>query len=412
MSIPARSACLMNTIPHSGKNLQSAEDRSGRVGRRSNVYDMVTNSFSEIYHSLSKLCRGYPMRKESLTFLKKLLSTPSPSGFESKIQKVCKSYVSPFVDEVYKDVHGNQYAVRNPKGKLRVMLAGHVDEIALMVNHIDAKGFLGFLAIGGVDASVLDGQRVLVHTDKGDVVGVIGRRAIHLTDVKDRGKPLEMHRLWIDIGAKNKKDAERSVSIGDPATIDVGYIELKNGRVVARAMDDRIGAFVVLEAMRLIAKRKIDCAVFCVTTVQEEIGLRGATTSAYGCDPHVGIAVDVSHATDHPDCDSKRYGEFELDKGPILHRGPNMNPKLAKQLVDMAKKKRIPYQMEGAPRGTGTDANAMQLSRGGVATGLVGVPNRYMHSPVEMVSLKDAENCAKLLSEWICTLKPSMNYIP
>jgi len=352
------------------------------------------------------------MRKESLTYLKKLLSTPSPSGFESKIQKVVKSYVSPYVDEVYKDVHGNQYAVRNPKGKLRVMLAGHVDEIALMVNHIDNDGFLGFLPIGGIDPSVLDGQRVQVHTEKGDVTGVIGRRAIHLTDAADRGKPMKIHQLWIDIGATSKKDAEKSVAIGDPATIDVGYIELNNGRVVARAMDDRIGAFVITEAMRLIAKKKIDCAVYCVTTVQEEIGLRGATTSAFDCNPDVGIAVDVSHATDHPDVDSKRYGHFELDGGPILHRGPNMNPILAKQLVNVAKKKKMPYQMEAAPRGTGTDANAMQLSRGGVATALIGVPNRYMHSPVEMVSLKDAEQCAQLIADWIVSLKSTIKYIP
>ncbi len=352
------------------------------------------------------------MRKESLHFLKQLLTTPSPSGFESNIQAVCKEYVAPFVDDVYKDVHGNQYAVRNPDGELRVMLAGHVDEIALMVNHIDSDGFLGFLAIGGIDPSVLDGQRVDIHTDKGDVPGVIGRRAIHLTDVADRGKPMKLHQLWLDIGAKNKKEAQKLVSIGDPATISGGVLELSNGRFVARAMDDRIGAFVILEAMRLIARRKIDCAVYCVTTVQEEVGLRGATTSAYACDPHVGIAVDVSHATDHPDCDSKRYGHFELDGGPILHRGPNMNPVLAKQLVKVVKKHKIPYQMEGAPRGTGTDANAMQLSRGGTATALIGVPNRYMHSPVEMISLKDAELCSKVIAEWICTASPKMNFIP
>ena len=352
------------------------------------------------------------MRKESLAFLKKLLSTPSPSGYESNIQKVCKTYARPFVDKVYKDVHGNQYALRNPKAKLRVMLAGHVDEIALIVNHIDANGFLGFQAIGGVDPSVLDGQRVVVHTGKGDVPGVIGRRAIHLMDEKERGSALPMYKLWIDIGATDKKGAEKMVAIGDPATIDVGYLELANGRVVARAMDDRIGAFICVEAMRLIANKKIDCAVYCVTTVQEEIGLRGATTSAYECDPHVGVAVDVAHATDHPECDSKRFGDFKLDGGPILHRGPNMNPVVAKQLVDTAKKSKIPYQMMAAPRGTGTDANAMQLSRGGTATALIGVPNRYMHSPVEMVTLKDAENCAKLLADWICSLKANMNFIP
>jgi endoglucanase len=352
------------------------------------------------------------MRKESLAFLKNLLSTASPSGSEERIQEVCKRYAKPYVDQIYKDVHGNQYHVRNPKGKLRVMLAGHVDEIALMINHIDDKGFLGFQAIGGIDASVLDGQRVQVQTESGPVAGVVGRRAIHLTDPEDRGKPLKLHELWIDIGAKNKKDAEKAVSIGDPATIDADYVELRNGRVVARAMDDRIGAFVCLEAMRHLSGRKVNCAVYCVTTVQEEVGLRGATTSAYGCEPRVGVAVDVGHATDHPNCDRKRFGSFTLDGGPILHRGPNINPVVAKGLIDTAKKKKIPYQVEAAPRATGTDANAMQLSRGGVATGLISVPNRYMHSPVEMISLKDAEHAAVLLAEWICTLKPGMSFIP
>lgn len=352
------------------------------------------------------------MRKESFSFLKKLLSTPSPSGFESKIQKVCKEYVSPYVDEVYKDVHGNQIHVKNPGADLRVMLAGHVDEIALMINHVDGDGFLGFVAIGGVDASVLDGQRIRIHTEKGGVLGVIGRRAIHLTDAKDRGKPMAMHQMWIDIGAKNKKEAQRAVAIGDPATVDVGHVELRNSRIAARALDDRIGAFVILEAMRLVSKRKLNCAVYCVTTVQEEIGLRGATTSAYACDPHAGIAVDVAHATDHPDCNRKRFGSFELDGGPILARGPNINPKIARQLVDAAKRRRIAYQMEAAPRATGNDANAMQLSRGGVATGTVGIPTRYMHSPVEMVSLRDAERCAQLVAEWLCGLKANASFVP
>jgi endoglucanase len=352
------------------------------------------------------------MRKQSLDFLKTLLSTPSPSGFEERIQAVCKSYAKPFVDKIYKDVHGNQYHVRNPEGKLRVMLAGHVDEIALMINHVDDKGFFGFQAIGGIDPSVLDGQRVVIHGEKGPVPGVIGRRAVHLTDTEERGKPLQLHQLWIDIGAKNKKEAQKAVAIGDPATIDAGYLELMNNRAVARAMDDRIGAFVILETMRLLEQHKTHCAVFCVTTVQEEIGLRGATTSAYGCNPHVGVAVDVGHATDHPNCDSKRYGAQSLDAGPILHRGANINPVVAKGLIDVAKKKKIPYQMEAAPRGTGTDANAMQLSRGGVATGLISIPNRYMHSPVEMVSLKDVTHASELLAEWICTLRPDADFIP
>ncbi|MBI4559976.1 MAG: M42 family metallopeptidase [Candidatus Hydrogenedentes bacterium] len=352
------------------------------------------------------------MRNESLDFLKKLVTTPSPSGFEADIQKLCREYVLPHVDKVYKDVHGNQYAVRNPEAKVRVMLAGHVDEIALMVNHIDDKGFIGFVAIGGIDTAILGGQRVHIHNEKGIVPGVIGRKAVHLTEPDDRNKPLKMHQMWIDIGAKDKKDADKVVAIGDPITIDVGFVHLRDNKVVARAFDDRIGAFVILEAMRLLAKRKLNCTVFCVTTVQEEVGLRGATTSSYGCDPHVGLAVDVGFATDHPDGEARKHGEGKINGGPILHRGPNINPVLGEMLVRTAKKHRIPYQMAAAPRGTGTDANVMQLSRSGVATALLSIPNRYMHSPVELISLKDVEYASQLIVEWLCELKPGMSFIP
>jgi tetrahedral aminopeptidase len=352
------------------------------------------------------------MRKESLTFLKSLVTTPSPSGFEAEAQKVCKAYAKPFADKIYKDVHGNQYHVKNPDAEMRVMLAGHIDEIGLMVNHIDDKGFIRFASVGGVDPAVLGGQRIVIHSDKGPVNGVIGRKAIHLTDPADRGKAVKMHEMWVDIGAKDKKDAQKVVAIGDPATIDVGFVELRDNKVVARGFDDRIGAFIVIEALRLIGKRALKCAVYAVTTVQEEIGLRGAITSAYGVNPHVGIAVDVGFATDYPGGGAERFGEGFINKGPILHRGPNINPVVEKQLVATAKKKKLPYQMSAEPRGTGTDANAIQLSRGGVAAGLISIPNRYMHSPVEVISLTDAENAAKLIAEWLCTLKPGMNFIP
>ena len=352
------------------------------------------------------------MRKESLDFLKRLLKTPSPSGFEQQIQKVCKTYAADFADEIYKDVHGNQYHVINKKAKIRIMLAGHVDEIALMVNTIDDNGFLGFVPIGGVDSAVLGGQRVVIHGEKGSVPGVIGRKAIHLTPANDRNKALEMHQMWIDIGAKDKKEAERKVAISDPVTIDAGYQELMNDKIVARALDDRIGAFVILEALRLLKRRKINVAVYCVTTVQEEIGLRGATTSAYGCNPHAGLAVDVAWATDHPRGEGSRYGHTALGSGPIISRGANINPVVHKGIVAAAKKAKIPIQPFAAPRGTGTDGNAMQLSRGGVATAIVGIPNRYMHTPVEMVSTKDVENASKLIAEWIAALKPNANFIP
>jgi endoglucanase len=181
---------------------------------------------------------------------------------------------------------------------------------------------------------------------------------------------------------------------------------------VARALDDRVGAFVIMEAVRLLAKQKINVAVYCITTVQEEIGLRGATTSAYGCHPHAGLAVDVAWATDHPRGEGERYGETAIGKGPIISRGPNINPVVHKGIVATAKKHKIPIQPLAMPRGTGTDANAMQLSRGGVATGLIGIPNRYMHTPVELVSLTDVENASKLIAEWILSLKANTSFIP
>lgn len=352
------------------------------------------------------------MRRKSLEFLKAMLATPSPSGFEERIQAVCRDYAKPFADEVYKDVHGNQYHVRNKGAALRVMLAGHVDEIGLMVNTIDDNGFIGFVPIGGVDAATLPGQRVCVHGAHETVPGVIGRKAIHLTPQEDRKKFTEIHQMWIDIGARDRKDAEGVVAIGDPITIDVGYAELRDHKVVARAMDDRIGAFVCLEALRLLEKRKPKVAVYCVTTVQEEIGLRGAATSAYGCHPHAGIAVDVAWATDHPNGEGERYGKTAIHAGPILDRGPNINPVVRRGLVEAAAANGIPVQHRAAPRATGTDANAMQLSRDGVATAIVGIPNRYMHTPVELISLKDVDHAAKLLAEWVCTLEGDERFIP
>ncbi len=352
------------------------------------------------------------MRSESKDFLKRLVSTPSPSGFEEQIQELCRLYAEPFVDTVSKDVHGNQYFVRNADAPLRIMLAGHVDEIGLMVNYIDDQGFIAFCPIGGVDPSVLDGQRVVVHGTKGPVPGVIGRKAIHLMDEEERGKPLKFHELWVDIAAKDREDAESAVMVSDPITIDAGFLELRNDCAVARAFDDKVGAFVILEAMRLLADREIQCAVHCVTTVQEEIGLRGAITSAHKCNPHAGIAVDVAHATDSPLLDIKRHGKHTLGGGPILHRGSNINPVVERQLAHVAKEHAIPVQMKATPRGTGTDANAMQLSRDGVATGLIGIPNRYMHSPVEMVHFGDVEHASRLIAEWIAALPLDADFLP
>ena len=365
------------------------------------------------------------MRTESLSFLRQLIETPSPSGYEQPVQRVVRAYVSHFVDEVKTDLHGNVIAVLNPKGFPRIMFAGHCDQIGLMVQHIDDDGFLYVNPIGGWDVNVLIGQPVSVWSFDGkrgevkEVKGVIARKPIHLLREEDRRKAAELKDLWIDIGAKDKKEAKKLVSVGDCVTFELSFRQLRNGFAAAPGMDDKVGAWVVMEALRLLAESRrsrgakmFDASVFAVSTVQEEIGLRGAHTSAFSIEPTVGIAVDVTHATDYPTMDKKLSGEVSLGKGPVIYRGPNINPVVFQQLVRSAKKIRIPYQPAGASRPTGTDANAIQISRGGVAAGLISVPNRYMHSPVEMVSMGDLENAAKLLAEFALGVKKNSDFTP
>ena len=352
------------------------------------------------------------MRKESLALLKKMLAAPSPSGFEQPVQKIVRAEMKEVCDDVQTDVHGNVTGVLNAEGKPRVMLAGHCDEIGMIVTHVNDKGFVYLAAVGGVDATILPGGRLLVYGADGPVLGVVGRKPIHLMTDEDRKGGVKIESLSIDIGAKDKKDALKRVAVGDPITFEGGFDLMPNSLAVSRGFDDKVGSFVVVETMRLLKRRQIKAAVFGVSTVQEELGLRGARTSAFGIDPHVGIAIDVGHASDYPGADEKRVGEAGLGKGPILHRGANINPVVEKRLFDAAKKAKVAYQVTAEPRATGTDANAIQISRAGVATGLVSIPNRYMHTPVEIVSLSDMENASKLLAEFITALTPRVSFIP
>lgn len=352
------------------------------------------------------------MKSKSYDFLKTLVSQPSPSGFEVPAQNVVRRRMQMFADKVSTDVHGNVTGVLNAKAPRTVMLAGHVDEIGLMLTHVDDKGFLSFAAIGGWDPAVLVSQRVSVVSARGPVRGVIGRKAIHLMEPSERGKEIKMEDLWIDIGAKDRKDALKAVAVGDPVVIEPDFLELRNGLVSSRAFDDRVGAWVVTEVLGALAGRKLKVAVYAVSTVQEEIGLRGAITSAFNIKPDAGIAVDVGFSSDYPAGMPKKTGEISLGKGPILHVGPNINPVLGKMLCDVARKKGIRYQMQAEPRATGTDANAMQLVRGGSAAALVSIPNRYMHSSVEMVSLKDLEAAVALIAETILSMSGKESFIP
>jgi len=352
------------------------------------------------------------MDNTSRQFLMQILDNPSPSGYEQPVQNVIRAYAKEFADEVKTDVHGNVIAVRNPQAAFRVLLAGHCDQIGLIVQYIDDDGYIYFQAIGGWDATVLIGQRVTVWTSSGPLAGVIGRKPIHLLSEDERKSVPKLKDLWIDIGAASKAEASQKVRIGDPITIELAERELMNNRLVASGLDDKSGAWVVMEALKRVDPGKLRVAAYAVATVQEELGLRGARTSAFGIDPHVGIAVDVTFATDCPNMEKKEEGEIKLGRGPVIYRGPNMNPKVVDRLIEVAESHKIPYQLAASGRATGTDANAIQVNRAGVATGLVSVPNRYMHSPVEVISLDDLDAVANLLARFVESLDPADDFIP
>ncbi len=355
------------------------------------------------------------MDEEAHEFLKALIETPSPSGFEARAQQIVRRRMEAFTPDVETDVHGNVIGRLNRGAPFRVMLAGHCDEIGFLVQHVSDEGFLYVQPVGGIDLALMPGRRVFVHTAKGRVLGVIGKKPVHLMTAEERKKEApKAHELWVDIGAKGKKDARGRVEIGDIVTVAEGLERMGKDLAVSRAFDDKIGAFIVTEVLGRLSRRKgFDrVEVAAVSTVQEEIGLRGARTSAYGIDPHVGVAVDVGFASDQPGAEKKIVGDIKLGAGPILHKGPNINPVVGRLLMDVAKRNKIPYQLKAEARATGTDANVMQISRAGVAAGLVGVPNRYMHTPVEMISLKDAHNAIRLLTEFVAVLKPGMDFTP
>lgn len=351
----------------------------------------------------------------SRTFLERFMAVASPSGAEEEAARAWAAYAKPFADRIEKDAHGNVLAVLNQKGSPRVMLAGHIDEIGFMVTHVTDEGFLNFAQVGGHDLQIIQGMRVKILTAKGPVRGLLGKKAIHLMTADDRKKVPATEDLWIDVGAKDGKEARSLVAIGDVAVVEEGFTELRNGLAAARAFDDKIGAFAVVEALRLLSKHKPKAAVYAVATVQEEIGLRGARTAAFGVDPQVGIAVDVTHATDNPGAGGRekaQQGVIKLGAGPVIARGPNINPKVFTGLTAAAKREKIAYQVEAAPGGTGTDANAIQLARGGVATGLVSVAERYMHTPCELLALSDAEDTARLLAAFVSRLDARSSFIP
>lgn len=354
------------------------------------------------------------MDEKVFQFFKRFADSASPSGFEQPAQRLWREYVAPHVDKVESDVMGNTWGVLQGRKKTKVMLAGHADEVGLMITYIDDNGFASFDSIGGVDAHLLPGKRLIVHGHEGPVLGVIGRKPIHLLEAEERTKVAKMKDLFIDMGFKDKASAEAQVAVGDPVTF-VDTLERLQGDVVAgRGFDDKVGSMIVAEVLRRTAKKKkkLACSVYGVSTVQEEVGLRGARASAFGIDPDIGICVEVTFASDYPGADKKTVGDVALGKGPVLSRGANINPKLFKMLKETAAREGIPLQYEAAPKATGTDANVMQLNRSGVATALVEIPLRYMHTSGEVLNLCDVENAVKLITAFLLRLDGGENWIP
>lgn len=339
-------------------------------------------------------------------FLIDLLQARSPSGYEFEAQTVVDRYMEPIAETYHKDALGNRMATVHGKGAPVLMLAGHMDELGFIVKYIDEKGFIYFDTIGGHDRSLISGRRVCILNAKKGVKGVTGRRAIHMLTLEERNKVPKIHDVWIDIGVRSKQEAAKLVAIGDPIVCDQGFELLRGTIGTARAFDNKAGCYVVCETLRRLAKTKsLAAKVVAVATSQEEIGTRGAMTSAFAVNPHFGITVDVSHATDHPSCNQCCEGAYTLSGGPIICRGPNINPCVLQQILDCAKKRKISYQIEADPRPTGTDARVLQMARQGVATGLVSIPLRYMHTPCEVVDLSVIEQTIDLLVAFATALK-------
>ena len=355
------------------------------------------------------------MQTSSYEFLKRLLDAPGPSGFETAAARVWRAEAQGFADSVNVDVAGNSAASLG-SGTPRVMLAGHVDEIGVMITHVDDEGFLYIDGIGGWDAQVLVGQRIRFLTRLGHVVGVVGKKPIHLMKQEEKDKATKLQELWVDVGAKDRADAlERGIRVGDPGVVDCTLVELGRGLIASRAVDNRIGAFVVLEVLRALSAGERPAAqVVAVATTQEEIGYHGggARTSAFALDPSVAIAVDLTFSTCAPEIEKKQVGEHKLGSGPVLSRGSAIHPLVFERLAETAEQEGIPFTIQASPRFTSTDADAIYLQRAGVATAVVSIPNRYMHSPNELVSLADLERAARLLAGFVRRLGSEADFRP
>ncbi len=340
---------------------------------------------------------------ETPGLLHKLLRAAGPSGYEAPAAAVWREAAS-FATLSADGIGSSVARIGEPSPLLAVV--GHIDEIGLVVRHIDEKGFLWFAPIGGWDPQILVGQRVEIEGPEGPVPGVVGRKPLHLLDADARKKVVELKGLHIDIGVDGREAAAELVRVGDPVVIATDPLALSGQRIVSRAMDNRLGAYVALEALRRCHERgAMQGASFAaIAAVQEEIGLFGARTSAFAVKPDLAIVVDVTHATDAPGIDEKELGSHSLGSGPVIYRGATLSPKVFELLVETAEAEGIEHTIGATGNSTGTDADAVQFARSGIPTSLVSIPLRYMHSPVEMVDLADLEATVELIAAFAARL--------
>ena len=344
----------------------------------------------------------------AIAFLKRLLDAPGPSGFETLAGRSWRSEAQTFAEKVRVDVAGNCLAEINPGGTPTILIDGHIDEIGVIVQYVDDDGFLYISPIGGWDAQVLVGQRIRFISSAGDVIGVVGRKAVHLMKNGDKDQGVKFTDLWVDIGAKNRAEAEARISVGDPGVIDSRAHDFPGNRIVSRSIDDRIGAFAALEGLRRYAEKPGAARVVAAATTQEEIAWHGggALVATNAVRPKMAIVVDVTHATDFPTMEKKEVGDHRLGSGPVLGRGALLSPVVFELLRAAARSKNIPFTVHAVGRDTATNADAIHIAQDGVATALVSIPNRYMHSPNEMVSLDDVDHTAELIAE-VCRMVDS-----
>ena len=343
--------------------------------------------------------------------LRRLLTAPGPSGYEQAPAAVFRDACAEFAEVTQDSVGSTVGRVAGTGGGPVLAIVGHIDEIGLIVHHIDDDGYLWFTNIGGWDPVILVGQRLEIITRNGPVVGVVGKKPIHLLNDEERRKAPELKHLHIDIGAKDGDDARSLVRVGDVAVIVGEPVELPNDRLISRSMDNRIGCYVAYEAARLVAEAGGAPGDVCAVAVtQEEITFAGARTTAFSLDPALAIAVDVTFATDAPDTNEKEVGRHRFGSGPVLQRGSTLHPKIFELMHGVGEAEGIPFTVTASARATGTDADAIHISRAGVPTSVVSVPLRYMHTPVEMVQLDDVSNAARLIAAFAQRLEPGLSF--